>query len=302
MQRLRDLLSTKFTMTLEVIPPKGPDPSKLIREVEQLKDWIDALNVLDSPLGKMKMSAIAASLIIKERCGLDVFFNVTCRDRNIIGIQSDLLGAYALGLDNVMALTGDTPQGAKGVFEIDSTTLVRLIQGLNQGKDFTGAPLDRGTSFLIGVATNPGADNGTKELKRLEAKVREGANFVVTQPVYQPQGAHPFIKEVKGWGLPILFGILPLKSLSFAQYINRALPGVSVPEKILKEMEGCPKEEQRTIGGRNAIEVFEEFAPFVNGVHIMPAGDLDLAQQILSSISSKVKRSCPGPSEIYPNS
>ena len=289
MQRFRNNLGKKFTVTVEFTPPRGPDLSFLFSQVESLKDKVDAINVTDCPLGKLRMGSIPAAYLIKAHCQVDTIFNFTCRDRTVLGLVADLLGAQALALENLLALTGDSPDsassgGSKGVFEVDSLGLIKVINRLNQGEEVLDSPLDGRTSLFVGAAVNPGNADVAQELKRLEAKIKEGASFVFTQPIYEGKKARAFLKEAKKLGAPLLLGLMPLKSLGLAEYLNKNVPGINVPDRIMARLAAAPKEAQRETGAAVTLEIFQAAAPECAGVHLMPAGDLDLTCQILESI------------------
>lgn len=286
MQPFRDSLEKKFVVTVEVTPPRGPDVTGLLAQVELIKDKADAINITDCPLGKLRMSSIPTASLIKARCQVDTIFNLTCRDRTVLGLQADLLGAHALGLNNVLALTGDSAEGHQGVFETDSLGLIKVINCLNQGCDVQGNPLEGSTSFCIGAAVNPGTPDISQELKRLEAKIKAGAGFALTQPIYEGKRARSFLKEARKLGIPLLLGLMPLKSLALADYLNRNVPGISVPQEIMTRLATFSKEDQRQVGAAVTLEIFQEAAAECTGVHLMPAADLELTCQIIASIHS----------------
>ncbi len=289
MKRFRDALDEGFVFTMEVTPPKGTNLARVFAEVAKCKGKAAAINVTDCPLGRLKMSSISAASIIKGRSQIDTIFNLTCRDRTVMGLQADLLGAHALGLENVLALTGDSAaEGQGGVFQVDALGLVKLLAGLNRGNDARGRELEGKTSFFIGVAANSGAPNLEKELSRVEAKIREGANFILTQPSYDAKRAGAFLKAAAGLGVPILLGLMPLKNLSLAEYLNRSVPGIEVPPDIISRLAQADGEGQRQIGAAIALELFEETGQDCQGFHIMPVGDLELACQVLDEIARRV--------------
>lgn len=282
-------MASSFTLTVEVTPPKGIDLERLFAEVKKLSPHVAAVNVTDCPLGRLKMSSIPAAALIKSQFQVDTIFNFTCRDRTALGLQADLLGAQALKLDNVLALTGDAPDPSQpgagpGIFQLNSLGLVKIIAGLNQGIDFYGQPLESRTDFFIGVASNPGAEDQDGELARLEGKVREGAHFLFTQPAYQGREARQFLKRARGLGIPVLFGLMPLKSAALADYLNKSVPGITVPDQVMARMARGSKQEQRQTGAAIALELVQQVADEVNGIHLMPAGDLELTQEILAGI------------------
>ena len=266
----------KFTITVELDPPKSSEASKTINEAHRLLGNVDAVNIADSPMANMRMSPIALSHIIQTEVGLETIFHLTCRDRNLIGLQSELLGAAALGVTNILTLTGDTPERgdhpqATGVFETDSTGLIALAQNLNNGFDSTRHPLDSPTKFFIGSAVNPDADNQELELKKLTAKIAAGANFIQTQPIYDLAIAERFMKSISHLPIYVLMGILPLKSYKMAQYLHEKVPGINIPQTILEEMKQGGKAAGIAIA-RRLIKGLEQTA---QGIHIMPLNDID---------------------------
>lgn len=269
------LANGQFTLTVELDPPKSADASKTISEAQQLKSRIDAVNIADCPMANLRMSPIALSHVIQADVGLETIFHLTCRDRNIIGLQAELLGAAALGVHNILALTGDHPQQgdhpqAKAVFETDSTGLIELSAKLNNGRDTMGNELGKGTSFFIGTAVNPGADNLDKELEKLSAKIAAGARFVQTQPVYDLEIAKRFMEKVKDLPIYVLMGILPLKSHKMALYLHEKVPGITIPQAIMDRMAAGGK----AAGLEIAAELVRGTKNIAHGVHIMPLNDI----------------------------
>lgn len=223
-----------FTITTELDPPKSASSSVTEAQVVKVAPYVDAVNIADCPMAKMRMSPIALSSIIQSRYQVESIFHLTCRDRNVIGLQAELLGAYALGVHNILTLTGDPPSigdhpDAKGVFEVDSTGLIEIAKALNEGHDMMGHELGEAADFYIGTTANPGADDLDKEIRRLEGKKKAGAQFIQTQPIYDIRQAENFLAAAKDLSLPILFGIVPLKSFKMANYLNSHVPGIFIP-------------------------------------------------------------------------
>lgn len=269
------LAAGQFTLTVELDPPKSADAAKTITEAKQLKDRIDAVNIADCPMANLRMSPIALSHVIQADVGLETIFHLTCRDRNIIGLQAELLGAAALGVHNILALTGDHPkQGdhpqAKAVFETDSTGLIELAAKLNNSQDIMGNELHKGTSFFIGTAVNPGAEDLDKELEKLSAKITAGARFVQTQPVYDLEIAKRFMEKVKNLPIYVLMGVLPLKSHKMALYLHEKVPGITIPPAIMDRMATGGK----AAGLEIAAELVRGTKNIAHGVHIMPLNDI----------------------------
>lgn len=269
------LTAGRFTLTVELDPPKSADAEKTITEAKQLKDRIDAVNIADCPMANLRMSPIALSHVIQADVGLETIFHLTCRDRNIIGLQAELLGAAALGVHNILALTGDHPQQgdhpqAKAVFETDSTGLIELAAKLNNSQDIMGNELHKGTSFFIGTAVNPGAEDLDKELEKLTAKITAGARFVQTQPVYDLEIAKRFMEKVKNLPIYVLMGVLPLKSHKMALYLHEKVPGITIPPVIMDRMATGGK----AAGLEIAAELVRGTKNIAHGVHIMPLNDI----------------------------
>lgn len=275
----------KFCITVELDPPKGANIDKTIREANSIKNWVDAVNIADSPMANMRMTPIALAHVVKRDTGLDTIFHLTCRDRNIIGLQAELLGAAALGVENILAITGDPPErgdhpGIKGVFEVDSTGLVRLASSLNNKRDFMGNELEKATCFNIGVAANPAAEDLEEEIDKLTRKVENGAHFAQTQPVYDLKTAERFIKKVEHLNIPILIGILPLKSYRMAKYLAEKVPGISVPENLIEAM----RIKGRAAGIEAARFLISNLKDIADGIHIMPVNEIQMVHEVLEGI------------------
>lgn len=276
------LHANKFVVTVELDPPKGMNISKTIGEANLVSPKIAAVNIADSPMANMRMSSISLAHIIQRDTGIDTIFHLTCRDRNVIGLQSELLGAAALGVKNILALTGDTPARgdhpqARGIFEINSIGLIKIAKALNDGKDMMGNKLDMATNFHIGTTVNPGAQDLEKEIDKLAQKIAAGAQFVQTQPVYDLNIMENFIKRIESFKIPILAGVLPLKSYKMAKYLAKHVPGIDISQTILSRMES----EERRGGIDIARKFLFEIGEMTQGTHIMPVGDANLVLQIL---------------------
>lgn len=271
-----------FTLTTELDLPKSASPKVTEEQVVKVAPYVDAVNIADCPMAKMRMSPIALSSIIQSRYQVESIFHLTCRDRNIIGLQAELLGAYALGVHNILTLTGDPPSigdhpHAKGVFEVDSTGLIEIARTLNSGEDMMGHKLGEPTDFYIGTTANPGADDLDKEIRRLEGKKKAGAQFIQTQPIYDIKQAEDFLAAAKDLTLPILFGIVPLKSFKMATYLNNNVPGIFIPDKVMKAMEKGGRETGIAIS-RELVKALKEI--HAAGAHLMPVNDVDAVGEI----------------------
>lgn len=266
-----------FTITTELDPPKSASPAVTEEQVMKVAPYVDAVNIADCPMAKLRMSPIALSSIIQHKYNVESIFHLTCRDRNVIGLQAELLGAYAMGVHNILTLTGDPPSigdhpDAKGVFEVDSTGLIEIAKSLNEGHDLTGHKLGVPTDFYIGTTANPGTDDLDKEIRRLEGKKKAGAQFIQTQPIYDIRQAENFLAAAKGLDLPILFGIVPLKSFKMANYLNDKVPGIFIPSPVLHAMEKGGRETGLKIS-RDLVQGLKEIG--ASGAHLMPVNDVD---------------------------
>jgi methylenetetrahydrofolate reductase (NADPH) len=264
----------KFVITAEVGPPKGVDIQEMLENAELMRGKVDAINVTDQQSSVMRLGSLPVCRLLIER-GLQPVFQVTCRDRNRIALQSDLLGAYTLGIENVLCLTGDFvalgdhPQ-AKAVFDLDSVSLLRAARELEQGKDLAGNELAGAPKFCLGAVVTPGADPLEPQLIKLEKKVKVGAQFIQTQAVYEPEKFEAFMKAVAHLNVPILVGIVLLRSAGMARFMNKNVAGVHVPDNLIQEMEQAEKRMQKSV--EIAARLIKDMKPMCQGVHIMAIG------------------------------
>ncbi len=275
----------EFLITAEVCPPKGSDPSQMLAQAELLKNRVHGLNITDGSRAVMRMSSLVSALLLKQ-AGLEPIYQLACRDRNRIALQADLLGASALGIHNVLALTGDPikagdqPQ-AKPVFDLESVRLLQLIQKLNQGLDDNGQVLpDQPTQLFAGAAVDPQSPSWSGLQKRFERKVAAGAQFFQSQLITDFDRLDKFMTQIAaGSGRPVLAGIFLLKSAKNAQFINRAVPGVQIPESIITRLAQAPEPLQEGI--KIAAEQVQQAKSLCHGVHLMAVKREDLIPQIL---------------------
>ncbi len=224
-----------FVLSVEVDPPRGVRPRKMIEGAQMLKRaGIDAINVADSPMARVRMSSLALATMITHQVGIETILHFTCRDRNLMGIQSDLMGAHALGLRNILALTGDPPSagdfpGSTAVYDVDSIGLIGVLKRLNAGSDLAGNSIGEPTRFVIGCAVNPMADDPGAEAERFRRKIDAGADFAMTQPLYELEPLLSFLERVGTPRIPILLGLLPLQSHRHAEFLHNEVPGIVVP-------------------------------------------------------------------------
>ncbi len=267
----------KFVVTAEVGPLKGTDVTELKEVAELLQGRVDATNVTDQQSSVMRLGSLATCHLLKEK-GLDPVFQLTCRDRNRLALQSDLLSAYVLGIENVLAITGDLPAlgdhpQAKPVYDLDSVQLLWVISRLNEGYDIVGNELKGKPDFFPGAVVNPGADTEAAselQLIKMEKKIAVGARFFQTQAVYDVDAFAKFMKRVEGFRIPILAGIIPLKSVGMARFMNRNVAGVFVPEELIDRMAAA--EDKAKTGIDIAVNIIKELKDICHGVHIMAIG------------------------------
>jgi methionine synthase I (cobalamin-dependent)/5,10-methylenetetrahydrofolate reductase len=278
-----------FVKLVEIVSPKGVSSEKEIAKARALLEiGIDAINIPDGPRATARMSALALAVQIHTEVGIEPVLHFACRDRNIIGMQSDLLGAWALGIHNILAITGDPPKlgnypDATAVFDVDSIGLTNLLNRLNHGLDFAGNPIGAPTGFSIAIGVNPGAINLDDELRRLEWKIQAGAEYMITQPVFDLAILERFLKRVEHFDLPILCGIWPLVSYRNAEFMNNEVPGASVPNEIMERMRNTASKEEAFLEGvKIARETYRQVRTRVDGVQIAaPLGRIDAVKMML---------------------
>jgi len=267
----------KFTVTAEVGPLKGTDITEITEVAQLLKDRVDAANATDQQSSVMRLGSLATCHLLKEG-GLEPVLQVTCRDRNRLALQSDLLNAAVLGIENVLVITGDLPAlgdhpQAKSVYDLDSVQLLWVIKRLNEGYDMEGNELQGKPNFFPGAVVNPGADTEASlelQLFKLEKKINAGARFIQTQAVYDADSFARFMKKVAGFGIPILAGIIPLKSAGMARFMNKNVAGVSVPEELINRM--AKAEDKTSTGIAIAADLIKELKGICQGIHLMAIG------------------------------
>ncbi len=287
-------LGEKFFVSVEVSPPAGTGYSSLLAGIDSLKrNGADAINVPDNPMASPRMNPVSFAHLIKERVGLSVILHLTCRDRNILGLQSELLGAAALDVDAILALTGDpSPAGpfprATSVFDVNSEGLIEIIARMNRGEDIAAKQLGSPTDFLIGAAANPTADDLPREMGKLKRKAAAGANFIQTQPIYDVDALGSFLELTKELGVPVIAGLMPVRSKKMAHYLHYEVPGISLPESLLQKMEkAASREEEREVGLAVAAGLLEKLVSTVDGVCIMPMQNFSAALTLLSGLRVK---------------
>jgi 5,10-methylenetetrahydrofolate reductase len=275
---LRTQLEAKeFVITCEVGPPKGTDVTEVKESAEFLHGKVTAANVTDQQSSVMRLGSLATAFLVKQ-VGLEPIFQMTCRDRNRIALQSDLLSAWVLGIENVLSITGDLPAlgdhpQAKPVYDLDSVQLLQIIGKLNSGTDMNGNQLKGKTDFFVGAVVNPGADSEAAlelQIMKMEKKIQAGAKFFQTQAIYEPAKFEKFMKRVAGFGVPVLAGVIPLKNAGMARFMNKNVAGVFVPDELINRM--AKAEDKAKTGIEIAANLLKDLKGISQGVHIMAIG------------------------------
>lgn len=276
----------KFIITGEIAPPKGIDVKEVLEDAECMHGKVDAVNVTDQQSSVMRTGSLVLCHLLKQR-GIEPVFQVTCRDRNRIALQSDILSAAVLGIENLLILTGDHqalgdhPQ-AKGVFDLDSVQLLEVVKTLQSGKDMVGNELKGAPKFCVGAVVNPGADPLEPEIIKMERKLEAGAEFFQTQAVYDMKLFERFIKASRHLNAKVLLGIVLLKSAGMAKYMNENVAGVFVPDELIKEISSAAKDDRPKKSVEIAARLIKEMRDMCRGVHIMPLGWDKLVPEVIA--------------------
>jgi methylenetetrahydrofolate reductase (NADPH) len=266
--------SGKFVVTSEVAPPKGTDVTQMLEDADLLRSRVDAINITDQQSSVMRLGSLAASQMLKGR-GIEPVFQVTCRDRNRIALQSDLLSAWATGIRNVLCLTGDHVAlgdfpDARPVFDLDSVSLLSVATKLNEGRDLAGNELQGKTDFCLGAVVTPGAEPVELQIIKMEKKVAAGAVFFQTQAVFDAAAFARFMEQARPLGVPVMAGIILLKSPGMARFMNKNVAGVRVPEELIDAMASAEGRVAKSV--EIAARLISEVRDVCQGVHIMPIG------------------------------
>ena len=282
----RKMDDNRFVITAELAPPRGSDMTAFLRMADIVAPHVDAINVTDNQGANMRMTPLtAAALLVRE--GLEPIMQITCRDRNRLALQSDLLGASAMGIHNILALTGDHiscgdhSQG-RAVFDLDSVLLIRTIRGLNEGKDINGKSLDGRTAFFVGAAAAPEVEPFVVTRPKLAKKAVAGARFYQTQAVFDPQRLSMFCTAVEPLGVKVIAGILVLRSARMAEFINRNIPGLKIPPAVVERL--AQAADPAAEGLRIAIELAKECRDISHGIHLMAMGRDEVVAEIVSAL------------------
>ena len=294
MSKLKKSIGKRFTITTEVKPPRGADTTKLLRELSQIKKIkkITAVNVIDSPSARLYMSSLGASILLRQK-GVEPIFQMVCRDRNVLALESDLLSASVFGIENILALTGDHPsKGAsdhphiKPVYDLDSTSLIKAVNLMNQSTDLSGTTLDGATDFFVGAAISPNVVPKEPEMLKIRRKIEAGAGFFQTQPLFTTQQVKEFNQYIGKYAPEVsnktLVGLIPLTSEKMITFLNH-LPGINVPKEVAERV--CNSRDPSQEGVNVCIELADEIKKYgFGGVHIMPVGKTESLKKILSEI------------------
>jgi methionine synthase / methylenetetrahydrofolate reductase(NADPH) len=292
----RKIARGEFVTSVEVLPPKGVDAKKTLDSIRLLKEaGVDGVNIPDGARAQSRMSAIATAVLVEQQIGIESVLHYCCRDRNLLGMMSDLLGAAALGLRNILVITGDPPKmgpypDATAVFDIDSIGLTNMVTKLNHGLDIGNNPIGQPTAFCIGVGVNPGAINLDEEIKRFEWKVEAGAQYAITQPVFDTDQLRDFLKRIEHVRIPMIAGIWPLVSYRNAEFLHNEVPGVRVTSSIMERMRvasAISKEAGREEGLKIARESLLEVRDVIQGVQVSaPFGNVKYALEVFEVLEN----------------
>ena len=277
------LKSGKFIITSELAPPKGTDLSLLFHNADLLKESVDAFNLTDSASSRMSLAPMAAAHLLLDR-DIEPILQMTVRDRNRIALQGDMLAASALGIENLVCMGGDPPHlgdhpQAKGVFDIPTIELIAAAGQLNRGEDLSGNKLNQSPALHIGAVVNPGADDLATEIKRMQQKADAGAVFFQTQAIYDVQRFAAFMEKTAHLNVHVLAGILPIKSAQMANYMNKNVPGIDIPDSLIEQISSAA--DVRATSANQAAEVIRAIKPMCSGIHVMALGWEDQIPVIL---------------------
>ncbi|MBN2227480.1 MAG: bifunctional homocysteine S-methyltransferase/methylenetetrahydrofolate reductase [candidate division Zixibacteria bacterium] len=269
-------LDERFVVSVEIDPPRGSNPENILKAAGMLEELgVDAVNIADSPMARVRMGALAAAALIVQCTNLEVILHMTCRDRNLMGLQSDLLGAHALGIRNILALTGDPVQSGNypnitSVYDVDSIGLLQVINALNRGEDTAGNSIGSPTVLTAGVAVNPASDNIAREIDRFHRKEAFHPAFAMTQPIYDKAALEHFLDTVGNTDVKVIAGILPLLSYRHANFMHHEVPGIIVPEDVREKLKAAG-ENAADVSIELTVALLEQIRPMVAGVYFMPS-------------------------------
>jgi len=290
---LAQKLRRTFVISVEVDPPKGLDATKDLEGARLLKEaGVDVIDVGDSPIGRVRMSALAMCFLIQQHVGIETIIHFTTRDRNLVGVQADLIGAHAMGVRNILALTGEPPRGdypnVTAVYDVDSVGLMRIIKRFNEGLDLAGKSIGHPARFLIGGALDMNPETLDRELPKLERKLEAGVDFFMTQPVYEPEALDAFEVRVGKLSVPVLLGILPLQSIRHAEFLHNEVPGITIPRWVRDRMQAAGNA-GREEGLRLARERLLGLLDRIDGAYFMPSfGRYEIVATLVREVRARV--------------
>ncbi|MFD0680461.1 MULTISPECIES: bifunctional homocysteine S-methyltransferase/methylenetetrahydrofolate reductase [unclassified Paenibacillus] len=292
-----DLVKQRHTVIVELDPPRDLDIEKFMKGAHALKEAkVDALTMADNSLAVTRMSNLALGYLVKEQTGLRPLIHIACRDRNLIGTQSHMMGLHALGIDHVLAVTGDPARfgdlpGSSSVYDLTSFEIIRMIKQLNQGVAFSGKPLKKQANFIVGAAFNPNVKHLDKAVQRLERKIEAGTDYIMTQPVYDAQLIEKIYEATKHLSIPIFIGIMPLASGGNAEYLHNEVPGIQLSDEVRQRMSGLKGEEGRAMGVQIAKELLDTAMKYFNGIYLMtPFLSYEMTVQLTNYVWEKSGR------------
>jgi homocysteine S-methyltransferase len=282
----------QFVVGVELLPPRGFDAGAVIEQARQLKiRGVDVVNIPDGQRAGARLSALSLAVLVEQQAGIETLLHYSCRDRNLLGIQSDLLGAHAMGLRNLLLVTGDPGRvgdypDATAVFDVDSIGLTNVVARLNRGCDVGGQPIGAPTAFHAGVSVNPTAPNLDEELRRFEYKIEAGAEFVLTRPVFDVDAFAAFLRRIEGARLPIVAGVLPFESARNAEFVANELPGARVPEALVARMRAADGQEAAAAEGIDiARRIAADLRGLVQGIQVAStSGDVRTALAVVDGL------------------
>jgi homocysteine S-methyltransferase len=285
----RKVEAAEFIISVELDPPRGHNIEKLVQGAKLLKErGVEIVDINDGSLGRVRMSVLPTAILVREATGLDINMHFTCRDRNLMGIQADLLGAHAMDIRNILAMTGDPPRtgdyvNATAVFDVDAIGLIRVLTSMNAGLDATGNSVGEPTAFCVGAALNPAAEEPSREMERFLAKVEAGARWVQTQPVYDLEVLERFFARTRP-PVPVVVGLLPLHSSRHAEFLHNEVPGITVPDRVRARMREAGDRGLRE-GIAMGQELIAEVRRSYSGAYLMPSfGRFEVVAEVLEAI------------------
>jgi methylenetetrahydrofolate reductase (NADPH) len=287
MSKLKEKLEKgQFVITGEIGPPKGVDLEKCLHDAEMLRDHVTAINVTDQQSAVLRVGSMSVSARLVQR-GLEPVYQLTCRDRNRLALQSDLLSAWALDIQNVLCITGDHPTlgdhtEAKPVYDLDSVQLLQAASRLNQGYDMSDHELESRPAFFLGAVVTPGSEPVEPQLIKMKKKIDAGCRFFQTQAIYSPEKFEDFMNKARAFGVPVIAGVVILKSAAMAKYMNENVAGINVPDSLIDEMAKTAKEDRKKKAVEVTARIIRQVKPYCQGVHIMPLGWDELVPQIIT--------------------